>query len=292
MYITKGHLGTTNPGAIANYTLEFSPCAEVYGQFGHVLTVLPALLAQIGAIDQFCNTYSPTPGSSVSTCESKIVKIKVNAGDAIGTAGGPSPHSFALDFSLWDARVPAIAYVNPARWMSSSDKLDQFHVVPASEYFAEPVKSQIASRVGMFDGTSRRTASPAGGTIAVDVPGSAMGFWFSPAQPTYPESPHLAVVPDNVNASQVDFSIGTSLASWQRGLVFFTPIASGLVNRNPAQITADGNTYCFESPGAWALLARMMDAGTLRLEGKTGLVTTCAAAQPWTFTAAAFDYKR
>jgi hypothetical protein len=288
--ITKAHLGTTTPGG-SDYTLEFSPCAEMYAQFGHVLTIAPTIMSRLGAFDQYCNTYAPSPGSSVSTCETKFVAIKVNAGDVIGTAGGAAPHSFGLDFSLWDARVPAIAYANAAHWSKSNDKFDSFHVVGASDYFSEP-SSQIATRVGSFDGKTRRTVLPLGGSIAVDVPGSAMGFWFNASQPTYPEVPHLAIAPDNVDPTRIAFSVGTSLPSWNRGIVWFTPVNSGTVNRNPAQVTADGSTYCFEAAGAWVILAKMIDANTLRLEAAAPFVTTCAAALPWTFSSAAFDYKR
>ena len=41
--ITKAHSQTVTPGS-SDYTLEFSPCAEVYAQFGHVLTIAPAIL--------------------------------------------------------------------------------------------------------------------------------------------------------------------------------------------------------------------------------------------------------
>lgn len=288
--ITKVHLGTTSPGG-SDYTVEFSPCAEVYAQFGHVLTIAPSILSQAGAFDQYCNSYAPSPGSTVSTCETRKLSIAVNAGDIIGSAGGESPHSLALDFSLWDARTPTIVFANPARWSKSNDNFDSFHIVPASDYFTEPVASQIASRVGSFDGTTRRTATPIGGSIAVDVPGTAMGVWLNGSQPTYPEVPHLAIAPDNVDPTKIAFSIGTSLPNWNRGIVWFTPVNSGTVNRNPAQITADGTTYCFEAPGSWVLLVKMLDANTLRLEAPP-VVTLCAAVQPWTFTSAAFDYKR
>src|SRR5439155_15876473 len=105
MTITVAHQGTQ--GGVTDYTLEFSPCKEVYGQFGHVLSIAPSLLSRLGAFDQFCNSYFPVPNSLVSTCETKTVAIKVAAGEALGTTGGPSPHSFGLDFSLWDGRVPA-----------------------------------------------------------------------------------------------------------------------------------------------------------------------------------------
>jgi hypothetical protein len=53
--VTKAHLGTTNPGDVTDYTLEFSPCAETYAEFGHVLTIEPTLLVKVGPFDQFCN---------------------------------------------------------------------------------------------------------------------------------------------------------------------------------------------------------------------------------------------
>ena len=289
--ITKAHAQTVTPGS-SDYSLEFSPCAEVYAQFGHVLTIAPAILGQLGAFDQYCNTYSPSPGSSVSTCETKFVAIKVRAGDVIGTAGGASPHSFGLDFSLWDSRVQPIAYASASHWSKSNDNFDSFHVVAASDYFAEPAASQIAPRVGSFDGKTRRTLAPIGGSIAVDVPGTAMGFWFNASQPTYPEVPHLAISPDNVDPTRVAFSIGSSLPGWVRGIVWFTPTSSGTVNRIPSQVTADGLTYCYEGSGPWVILAKLVDATTLRLEAKPQTVSSCASAQPWTFTAAAFDYKR
>lgn len=292
MYITKAHRGTTTPG-ITDYTIEFSPCTELYGQFGHVVTIESSILSQLGAFDQFCNTYSPVPTSTVSTCETKTVAIKVSAGQRIGTAGGVDPqNSFGLDFSLWDARRPSIAFANSARWNASSDKFDSFHVVAASDYFAEPAASQLTPRVGSFDGLHRRTIAPVGGTIETDVAGTAAGTWFNASQPTYPEYPHLALVPDNVDPSQVSISAGTSLQNWARGLVRYTPVNTGFVNRNPASITPDGSIYCLEAPGAWVLILKVVDATTLRVEGEPQSVSTCAGAQPWTFTSAAFDYKR
>src|SRR5580692_12513966 len=52
MYVTYIHAGTTTPPGLADYTLQFAVCQEVYGQFGHVASIAPSLLAQAGAIDQ------------------------------------------------------------------------------------------------------------------------------------------------------------------------------------------------------------------------------------------------
>ena len=291
MYVTYIHAGTTTPPGLADYTIEFSVCDELYGQFGHVASIAPSLLAQAGAIDQGCQVYSPSPGTTVSTCETKLLAILVHAGDMIGTAGGDPPHSIALDFSLWDSRITPLIFANPSRWPMNNDLFDSYHDVAASDYFAEPVKSQVAAMLGTYDGTSHRTIPPLGGTIAVDIAGTAMGHWFNPTQPSNPETPHLAIAPDNVNPNMIGFSIGQSQPGWTIGLQEFAPFNSGSVNRNPGQVTADGNIYCYESPGNWILLLKMPTATTLELEGRQGNVT-CAAAQPWTFTAAAFTYSR
>jgi hypothetical protein len=277
MYVTYIHAGTTTPPGLSDYTIEFSICTEVYGQFGHVASIAPSLLAQVGAIDQGCQTYSPSTGTSVATCETKQVAIAVHAGDVIGTAGGDPPHSIALDFSLWDSRVPAITFANPARWPSSSDGFDSYHDVAASDYYAEPVKSQVAAMLGAYDGSVHRTIAPLGGTIAVDIAGTAMGHWYNPTQPVNPETPHLAIAPDNVNPNMIGFSVGLSLPVWGLGLQEFTPVNSGAVNRNPGQVTADGNIYCYESPGNWIMLLKMPTSATLQLEGRPGAASWAAA---------------
>ncbi len=287
--ITYAKRQTITPGGVTDYTLSFSLCTEVIGEFGHVLTIAPAILQQLGNFDKNCSSYSPAPGTTASTCEANNVAIKVHTGDALGTAGGPSPHSFGLDVSMLDSRIAPLSYANAARWSQSSSGFDHFHVVAASDYFAEPARSTIATRLGSFNGKTRRTAAPIGGTIAVDVPGSAMGAWFNPTQPTYPEYVHLAIAPDNVDPSQITLSVGTSLPRWNRGLVTFAPTTSGYVNRNPALLTADGHIYCMESAGFWAMYVQLVDASTLRVEAPS--VQSCASQTP-VFTSAAVDFKR
>lgn len=292
MYVTYIHAGTTTPPGLADYTVEFSICQELYGQFGHVASIAPSLLAQAGPIDQGCQSYSPSPGTDVNTCETKLLAIAVHAGDVIGTAGGDPPHSIALDFSLWDTRVPALTFANPARFPANNDNFDAYHDVAASDYFTEPLKTQVAALLGSYDGSIHRTIPPLGGTIAVDIAGTAMGHWYNPTQPVNPETPHLAIAPDNVNPNMIGFSVGLSLPVWGLGLQEFTPMNSGFVNRNPGQVTPDGNIYCYESPGNWIMLLKMPTLTTLQLEGRLG-AASCAAAQPWTFNSgASFTYSR
>lgn len=215
--------------------------------------------------------------------------MSVTAGSVLGTSGGVVGQ-FGLDFSLFDARISPLPFANPTRYPSNSTKIDHFHVVPASDYFAEPALSTIRGKLGQFNGQQQRTVAPYGGTIAIDVSGTAQGGWFNPAQPTYPESMHLALSPDNVDPTLIVFSIGLSqpgLSGWYR----FAPQSSGTVNRAFSAVTADGTIYCWQQLYAGILLGRLEDATTLRLEARPA-VSSCAAAQPYAFTGAAFAYKR
>lgn len=289
--ITRARRTTYSTDGHTDYSVSFSVCADVAGEFGHVATIAPSVLSQLGAFDQGCDSYSPQPGLTVSTCFTRTIAVPLAAGEPLGTVGG-APNPASLDFSFWDRRVPALVYANPSRWIVSGDRFDSFHVVPASDYFAEPAKSAIAAKLGSFDGRMRRTAAPVGGTVALDVAGTAQGAWLHPSQPTHPETPHLAIVPDNVDPTQIAVSVGMSQPGFKSGWYRFTPQSTGQMNRHPSEITADGQTYCFELQYGGVLLLRLVDATTLRVEGRQ-TATGCASELPWVFNAgASFDYKR
>jgi hypothetical protein len=289
--ITLAHRTHYSNSDTYDYAFMFNPCAEVRGEFGHVTTLAPALLEQMGAFDQQCDSSTLNGLVTFANCYTKPIAVKVTAGDPIGTTGGQGT-SFGLDFSLVDRRVAPIVVANLATWTSDPSASDHLHVVPASDYFTEPARSMIRAKLGNYNGTEHRTLEPVGGTIAVDVAGTLQGVWVNPAKSLYPEQSHLAVVPDNVDPTRMSVSMGVSQPGFWPGLYRFTPRSSGLVNREPAQIVPDGNIYCFEFAGNdGMIIMRLEDASTVRVEGRNG-ITTCAAEEPWTFTANAFVYKR
>jgi hypothetical protein len=284
------YMSSTAPNPPDDYALDFTPCREVSVDFGHVRTLSAALLSALGAFDQQCSTYSPNPGLVVADCYTKRVTIAVNAGDVIGTSAG-------LDLSLFDTRVTPLVYANASRWVSNASGFDHFHVAPFSDYFAEPMRSTVRAMLGTFDGRTRRTTEPVGGTIGTDVAGTAQGVWFNPSQPTYPETPHLAIVPDNVTPSMMDVSIGGSLSGIAPGAYNFAPSTTGTVNRDPSTIAPGTTIYCWEigytsSDRRGVVLVQLPDAMTLVAEARAGANRTCVGEQPWAFTAASFMYKR
>ncbi len=123
------------------------------------------------------------------------------------------------------------------------------------------------------------------------------GVWLNPSQPTYPETPHLAIVPDNVTPSMIDVSIGASLSGITSGAYSFAPSPTGTVNRDPSSITPGSTLYCWEigyssTDRRGVVLVQLADPTMLVAEARAGANRTCAGEQPWAFTSAAFTYKR
>lgn len=288
--ITRASRTTYSTDGHSDYSLDFFVCKQVRGGFAHIASLTPSLTTALGAFDQFCDTYSPAPGTTVTTCATTPGSVPLAAGAAIGTAGGTAG-VYGIDFSLWDTRVTPTVFANPSRWAHNDISTDDYHVVPASDYFAEPVKSQIAAKLGSGDGLQHRTVPPLGGTIAVDVAGTAQGAWFHPTEPHFPESAHLALVPDNVDPSRIVFSVGTSQPGLAGSVYSYLPAANGLINRAPSSITADGQIRCVDVPVSRTILLQLVDANTLKVEARLG-AGTCAAQQPWAFTAQSMTYVR
>ncbi|MEJ6023627.1 hypothetical protein [Ramlibacter sp. PS4R-6] len=275
----------------SDYTVFFQPCADLGARFGHIVTLTPEIVAAAGPIDRGCQTYQASPGSSTTLCQSASFRLDVPAGRTIGTLGGGG--STVLDWWLQDRRIAPLHFANPARFSAGGDVggFDTFHTVAASDYFVAAASPQVAAKVGRYDGSVHRTAAPLGGTIAVDVDGTARGHWFHPTQPYPPESFHAALAPDPIEPDKRQvFSLGAGLA----GAPFFatfTPQAGGLVNRAFESVTADGNVHCYETSRPAVVLVQLLDAATLKLEVKSQ-ASACAAVQPWSFGAGAVTYKR
>ena len=62
----------------------------------------------------------------------------------------------------------------------------------------------------------------------------------NPSQPVNPESPHFAIVPDNVDPSRFAFSFGTSQAAVTGRMFFITPKATG--PKRPSRRSASWRT--------------------------------------------------
>ena len=240
-----------------DYTIIFYPCEELRAYFGHVQSLSSSLSAQVGYFTSNCETYS-TGGEDFRSC-SKTVSIDITAGTLLGTTGRTG--QLALDFGAYDSRITPTAFANQSRFTTSYP----YSVCPI-DYFSASLKSDLSARFSSYTGATLRTATPVCGEVGQDISETAQGLWFLPNTATYPEDPHLALAHDNVTPSTAVFSVGTSLTGVSSGVYTFTPVDSGVINRDFGDVTADGNRYCYETAEGTVFMLQLASATTLHIQ--------------------------
>lgn len=276
-------------GGITDWAMDFSPCKDVEGKFGHVGTISPKLQAEIDKVKANCNEYE-TGGDKYRHCKFDGFKLWVKAGEEIGTAG--SERSGMLDIWMSDYREPQIKRANPARWSS-----DRNHVSCFLDYYPAPQKEQYYDLLrGPNNG--KRTKEPRCGTVDVDIAGTAQGIWFyNLAGMLQNEDPHLALVFDNIETGQQVFSVGTAAggAGIPSGVYSFIPQSEGQVNRDFSQVAADGKVYCYDTQNKnrrgvrESILLAMPTAEKIRIKK---LAAGSCGAGPWQMPAGYAEYER
>jgi hypothetical protein len=103
-------------------------------------------------------------------------------------------------------------------------------------------------------------------------------MWFS--KPT-PEDDYnakfdggLAFLHNNVDVTLGEISVGGDLAGGKAGVIHFQLEHSGIFNREPSEIKADGKLYCYDTMGQWysqgKFLVKLEDDNHLKAEIKSG----------------------
>jgi len=273
---------------VTDYAMRFFPCADVFMYFGHVLTLAPDIVAQVGSFTS-CDPPQSIGGYTYVRCE-KVVEIPVRAGGLLGTYGGAL--GFTLDYGGYDRRVPEAAFVDPARSYGSGQDFGQNRTICPLDYFVPAVAAALRAKLG---GNGKvRTAEPICGTIMQDLANTAQGRWYFDATPQ--EDPHLALIHDNVDPSVGLFSIGTSIPSLPTSTRLFVPATTGRVNRDFPGVTPDGVIYCYQNftqqppPPFRHILLQLTAPATVRIEGVLG--TLCGDPSTWSFTAGARNFSR
>ena len=261
------NLSPTRPGYI-DYAIFFSVCDEVRGHFGHITNLNPIL--QPLASDYQCSSYS-TVDETVESCNANV-KIKVAEGTQIATSGTAS-HSPAVDIGMSDSRVTD-GYLNPARY----GKDNAPGTICPWDFYIDSVKTQLYSKIGL-SAKNLSTESPKCGTLAIDRFGTAAGRWTSKDNPGNGFDPadgkFLVLVADTYQPqSRIAFStrldgIASNLQFEPLNYPRFPVQESGRVNRQPTQITDDGNIYCYAvdlTNSTESFLVQLINKSELKVE--------------------------
>lgn len=250
--------------SFTDYSVDFSACEEVNGYFIH-LTTLDDKLVEAFDGPEDCQVMDHGEGE-FKQCFMEV-SVEFEEGERIGTVGGVESLT-AMDFGLYDVRAEP-AYVAAEERMS-----DEFgYVVCPIDYFPATTQDKLYQKIG--NGRENRTQEPLCGTPHHDIAGTAQGVWFHAEESNGGDGTYnLALVPDNVDPSDLVISIGRALADTgiASGAFRFSPEDEGYINRRFADVSADGDTYCYEvfarhGTGAEnrSLLLTMPEDGTLRL---------------------------
>ncbi len=113
------------------------------------------------------------------------------------------------------------------------------------DYFDAISRTKLEAKLSSADGRIKRTAAPLGGEYNYDIAGAAIGNWIKQGYSKFPEDNNLALVKDNITPSIQVFSAGNTLPGLTSGTYYFLPKSSGIINRNFADVKADGTIYCY-----------------------------------------------
>ncbi len=235
-----------------DYSLEFSFCNDVHGYFGHIKTIDAELEEELA--DCTRNVYGE--GGKYDHCWVDI-DLEVNAGDILGTVGNNIQTNF--DFGVYDERTP-LDYANPSRYSGKS-----LYMTCPLEFFDDETKNDLYNKIS-------RTTDPKCGEVMQDVKGTLQGNWYFKDAASYQHSDwteHLSFAYDNNEPSEAVISIGgifTDSAKW-----VFTPNTSGFINHEFADVTPDGNLYCYESEfTSDKIIVQLVSDAELQIEHQDG----------------------
>lgn len=213
-----------------DYSVDFAPCDEIYGWFGHLSELAPELIAALEPFDD-CSTRS-TADESLTECFSHR-EVQLAPGDRIGRAGIYGN----LDFGTLDHRV-AHPFANPERvpWL--------VNITCPVDYFTPAVQAELEPLLGAFDGAYPRTVEPVCGEVSYDRPGTAAGVWVLEDLPEgFVEGYGLALARDNVLADIPAVSIG-NIGTALDGAVLH--VVTG-VPEPFAAVKDDGAVHCYDA---------------------------------------------
>ncbi|MFA5918798.1 MAG: hypothetical protein WC800_04580 [Candidatus Nanopelagicaceae bacterium] len=203
------------------------------------------------------------------------VKYKVKSGEKIGWVQAiRNGQSLDLPFEIWAAN-----YNKPARpdvnWDFYND--DRYaHSMCTFDLYSGDLKDQFYAKFGqMVNSDSKkkdpkssgpvifkpRTIEPICGQVNQNIVGTIQGMWYagtSVEMDLESQGKGLAFLHNNFDPSVGEISIGGTITE-KAGLLEFEPTHSGTINREPSEVKADGEVYCYDAaPNEWMLGGRVL----------------------------------
>ncbi|MBU6142054.1 hypothetical protein KGO95_02975 [Patescibacteria group bacterium] len=226
-------------------TLYFSPCKSVMFAF-QMNSLSPEVQRALAGIPPA----SEQSGSVIKSVVYGPIAIPLTSGELLGTAVPFTGQPSGVDFAATDVRTAPLQFIDQGE--QTGMLADSYlHAVCPLDYFSSQIRSQLYSLLTIKN--AGQNGIPPCGTTMQDKPGTAQGDWYDMNVPAAAyqglnESALLAIGHSNLDASQGVISFGTALlpTRWLGTQIIFTPAHSGLIDREPSEITADSAVYCFD----------------------------------------------
>lgn len=204
-------------------------------------------------------------------CDYPDLKIPVTANELIGytqRAFRADGYGYNIPFEIW-----AADYNQPARsdvdWSYYNDNR-YAHAICTFDLYSGVLKDAYDAKFGTWsDGVTKspdgkvtvgegsfipRTIEPLCGEIVQDIAGTLQGAWFSGKPDLNDKSGNvgnagygITIIHNNIDPGVGEVVIGGEFGTGLIGVIAFAPTHAGTVNREPSEVKADGQVYCYSS---------------------------------------------
>ncbi|MFH0852819.1 MAG: hypothetical protein V1853_00200 [bacterium] len=271
--VKQKYSNATNKFVGNDYQVNLSPCRGINLSMVHYKELSDKLKAAVHEQNMPCDTVKTVEDDLTwyYTCHPTFDKVTLQAGQVIGFMGTLGGKDYVVDYGLHDYNKPALAFINPDRHYTFT-----LHTACMMDYYTPELRVKYLTKFGGFKSKGsdvqvfvQRTTEPVCGNIMQDVSGTAAGDWFKNpiTQKNVTDNDALILIHDNVEPAYAKISMG--------GITSFTfiPGHSGRTDREFSEVTADGNTYCYEYNRGedWKkVLLQLVDDTHIKTEHQTG----------------------
>lgn len=248
------------------YSMTFSSCRELIFYFEGLSNLSANLKKE--AEKSTCIWSSQKEGNREFVFCEYLVDYVAEPGEIIGTGGEMEIGSKSLDWGSYDTRIPRHPFIGRG---DEGPNGAVFYTACPLDYYSSPLKDQLYDKL-------TRKVEPRCGEVMQDKLGTIQGNWqakkeFRKAESTS-WSPFLGIG-HNAHDPSVGV-IGVAGTISDVGIIGFNPKHDGKVNREPSEITADGQIYCYQHDATppWSgdpelsgrIILQLIDARTLKIE--------------------------
>lgn len=292
---------TDSPYVFDSIVVTYTVCRTLILDFAGYTDLVQPIQDELAKHPNACRSGIVKAGhenAGEQQCDYTFLDIPVKSNQLIGYTQDIHP-----GFEIW-----AADYGKPARsdvdWTYYDDNR-YAHAICTFDLYSGALKDQFYAKLGLWmdegkrdaggkrvavSGLIPRTVEPICGQIVQDVRDTAQGAWFSHKPDPNDKSGNVAdqgqglsLIHNNFDATQAEVVFGGELGINVVGAMEFMPAHSGTINREPGEVKADGQTYCYDAPvGTVAgskpvegkLLIRLVDDHHLEADWQSG---TCGA---------------